>query len=272
MRELLKFIFRFHLFILFLILEVISFTYLFTSSNYHRSKFYTSSNYIVGTVYKTYSGITDYLNLKDQNNDLISENTFLRNHHIYNIISDTTKSDSILYKKYNYLSAKVINNSVYKENNFITLDIGANSGVKPEMAVISSLGIVGITRYVSESFTTVISVLNRKLRVSTKIKRNGFYGSLEWSGENYMHAKFNEIPVHVNIIIGDTLVTSGYSAIFPEGIKVGIIENYSALQGDNFYDIDVKLLVDYKNLSNVYVIMNLFQDEQINLETLTIDD
>ena len=272
MKELIRLIYRFHFFLLFLILEIFSISFLINSSVYHGSKYSNSSNYFIGSIYDSYNDIISYLSLKDQNENLIRENEFLRNKTYYDSSKIGSEIDTSIIKRFDYISAEVINNSIYKENNFITLNIGMGDGVTPEMAVVSTDGVVGITRYVSENFSTVISVLNKKLKVSTKIKKNGFFGSLEWSGNNYLKATLNEIPGHVDIAIGDTLITSGYSAIFPEGINIGIIESFKKNPGDNFYSITVDLLVDYKMLSDVYIIKNLFQIEQHELEEKTIND
>ena len=140
------------------------------------------------------------------------------------------------------------------------------------MAVISTNGIVGIVKNVSNNFSTVISILNTSLRVSAKIKKNDYFGSLSWNGINYTKAQLDEIPFHVKISVGDTIITSGYSAIFPEGNLIGTISDFDVKQGGNFYSIPVNLSTDFKNLSYVYIISDFLKKEQINLEHKTTEN
>ena len=137
--------------------------------------------------------------------------------------------------------------------------------------MISPNGVVGIIYGASSHYSTVISLLNRDFRLSSKIKKNDYYGSLYWTGDEYQHASLSEIPYHVELEIGDTIVTSGYSSIFPEGLLVGVISDFHQAQG-NFYIIDVKLSVDFRKLTHVNVIQNLLIEEQVNLENQEASD
>ena len=138
------------------------------------------------------------------------------------------------------------------------------------MAVISDNGIVGIVLATSPNYSIVMSLLNIDMRISAKIKSNGYFGSLTWGGEGYEYASLSEIPQHVQLHVGDTIVTSGYSSIFPEDVLVGVISNFESYGGD-FYDIRVKLSVDFKKLNNVYAVYNLGAVEQISLESSVND-
>src|SRR5690606_4320174 len=151
-------------------------------------------------------------------------------------------------------TARVINNSVNGAFNYITLDRGRRHGIKPDQGIISSSGIVGVVGEVSDSYAMGLSVLNGRWSVSAKLKNNGYYGSLHWDGTDYKHAILSEIPLHVEIAIGDTIETSGYSAVFPEGIPVGTISDYTKPAGENYYSIEVRLAVDFKSLSHVEVV------------------
>jgi rod shape-determining protein MreC len=145
------------------------------------------------------------------------------------------------------------------------LDKGSQQGLRTEMAVVSKGSIVGIVKGVSKNYATVISLLNIDLRISAKVKKNGYFGSLNWTGEDYQTALLKEIPLHADIMIGDTIITSGYSSIFPEGVLIGFIKDFEEKSG-SFYDIEVELSTDFKSLSNVNVIGNLLQTEIKNLE------
>ena len=153
----------------------------------------------------------------------------------------------------------------------MTMKKGRLHGIEREMAVISTEGVVGVVYQVSGNYATVIPLINRDFRLSAKIRRNGYFGSLSWPGEDYRQAILEEIPFHVDIHPSDTIVTSGYSAIFPEGIPVGTVRDFEVLEG-NFYTITVDIAVDYKKLYHVNVVQNLLRDEQLELERISGND
>jgi rod shape-determining protein MreC len=205
---------------------------------------------------------------------LVNENNLLHNQldqYKQMTMNQPVLSATTTGRKYTYTQARIINNSVNRQYNYITLNRGKNHGIRPEMAVISSQGIVGMVYSASGNFSTVISVLNRDFRLSAKIKKNNYFGSLSWDGNNPRTAILSEIPYHVNIQKGDTIVTSGYSTIFPEGILVGTVTSFE-VEESNFFRIEVELSVDFNQLNWVYVIRNLLEEEQNHLEeTLTND-
>jgi rod shape-determining protein MreC len=170
--------------------------------------------------------------------------------------------------QYYYIPSRVVHNSVYRQYNYLTLDKGKKEGVFGNMGVISDQGLVGIVYESSNNFSTVIPIINRDFRLSVKIKSNDYAGILQWGGESPLYAMLTEIPFHVDISEGDTIVTSGFSAIFPEGIRVGEIESFSLEQG-NFYDIRIRLYNDFQRLYLVNIIKNYRQEEQLNLENQT---
>lgn len=270
MISLFRFILRHHFILLFVLLEILSFLLLVQNNNYHNYSIISSSNQITGNIYNAYSSVNQYFSLKQTNDVLAQENA---NYKSMNIESFVTYSDTFsLYQdsgrqqKYIYIPAQVINNSVNKQDNYLTLNKGTKHGITTDMAVINSEGVVGVIKSVSDNFATVISVLNSNLKVSTRIKRNNFFGSLRWNGRSPKNAKLNDIPIHVKLNKGDTLVTSGYSTIFPSGIMVGYISDFEQSEGSNFYDIDVDLITEFQNLSKVYIVKNLLQNEQNELE------
>ncbi|MBA7716510.1 hypothetical protein ES703_125583 [subsurface metagenome] len=176
-------------------------------------------------------------------------------------IPDTSLTD----RKFDFIGARVINNSTNKQYNFITLNKGKRHGIQPGMAVICDNGIVGVVKESTENYSSVVSVLNREFFPNAMIKRNRYFGYIEWSGRRYDKVILKEIPVHVEVLSGDTIVTSGHSSIFPEGILIGTVEKFELAEGI-FYDITVDLSTDFKNLTNVLVAKNLIKEEQIQLE------
>lgn len=275
MRNLLRFIIRYHFFFLFLLLESVAVILVVQHNNYQRAQFLNFSKSLQGSYYEISGGIREYLSLRQTNRDLYKENTLLRNQMDRLVrgreISQHNGIDSIPQRQYSYLPARVINNSVNKQFNFITLNKGSHHGIEPEMAVIAPNGVVGVVYATSGNYSTVIPLINRNFRLSAKILKNGYYGSLSWAGSGYKEAVLDDIPFHVEIQPGDTIVTSGYSAIFPEGILVGTIADIEAREG-NFNAIPVDIAVDYKNLRYVNVIRNLLLDEQRALERISGND
>jgi rod shape-determining protein MreC len=175
--------------------------------------------------------------------------------------------DTTYLQSYVYSSAKVINNSTNKRQNYITLDKGGINGIKPEMGVISSKGVVGIVKNVSGNFSSVMSVLHEKNKLSAKIKKSGYFGSLVWGNNSYRIADLKDIPNHVKLAIGDTIVTSGFSSIFPENILIGTVKEFDLPEGNNFYNIKVEFAEDYKRISHVYIIRSLLKEEKELLES-----
>lgn len=276
MRNLARIIIRYHFFILFVIIEIFSLFLLIRYNDYQKRTFLQSSSVLTGNIYKSFSTFTKYLSLSEENRRLAFENSILRSKLIesYKNITTVDKSinDTIYKQQYIYTDARVINNSVNRQNNYLTLNKGSINGIKPEMGVVCSNGVVGVVKSVSKHFCTVISLLNSNLRLSVKLKKSKEIGSLAWDGSDFTKASLNEIPFHVKIKLGDTVITSGYSTMFPDGIIVGNISKSNIPSGSNFYDITVKLTTNFNNLSYVYIVKNLFKEEKIKLELDSQDD
>jgi len=253
----------------FLILEGIAGFMLFKNNYIQRIAFVKATNVVSGSVYERISIWRDYLYLREQNRQLQDENIQLRN-----ILPETfyTKdisrifhADSNKYRRYVYLPAKVVNNTVNKQSNFVTLDRGKNGGIAESMAVIGPEGIVGIVYGVSEHFATVMSVLNRDFKVSAKFKKNNYFGSLSWEGRSYRHATLSEIPLHAPVSVGDTVVVSGFSGSFPEGVPVGMVDKIEQKDG-SFFTIDVLLATDFRKLHFVTVVEDMMKTEKQEVE------
>ena len=254
---------------IFLILEGTA-VFLLMQNNYiQRIAFAKATNVVSGSIYEQMSNWRDYLHLRDQNRQLQEENMTLRNmlpEAFYT--ANTTRilaTDSNKYRQYVYLPAKVVNNTVNKQYNILTLNRGRNDGIAPDMAVICPEGIVGIIHGVSDHFSTALPVINRNFRVSVKFRKNNAFGSLSWDGRSYRYATLNEISLHVPVSKGDTLVVSGYSGSFPEGIPVGVVDKIEQKDG-SFYTIDVLLSTDFRKLHFVTVVEDLMKSEQQDLE------
>ncbi len=261
MKNLLRFILQNHVLILFLVLEIFSFVLIFNYNNYQKVKFLNTSSRFTGKVYDSYSKAENYFRLPSVNRELAAENARLRellgiNPGIIRIPDSLLQKRNDEHLKYAYISARIISNSVNQQQNYLTLDKGSEDGIRPDMGIISAGGVAGIITNVSPSYSTGLSLLNTRWNVSAKLSKNNYFGSLVWDGKNYREALLNEIPFHVDVAVGDTIVTSGFSSFFPEGIILGTVESFAKPGGDSFYTIRVKLSVDFKSLSYVEVIEN----------------
>jgi len=271
MRTLLRFIQKYSNHLLFLFLEAIAILLIVRSSYYQQSRFVNMNRQINGFIYNQVDGAREYLSLKKVNQRLAEENMQLRNR--VEQISSQLDTTQVIRRyrepvQFYYVPSRIVHNSVYKQYNYITIDQGKKDGIFRDMGVISDQGLVGIVLESSNHFSTIIPIINRDFRLSVKIKSSNFAGILFWDGASPLFARLAEIPFHADLTEGDTILTSGYSAIFPEGIEVGMIDSFT-LKSGNFYDIRVKLFTDFQSLFHVNVIRNYRQQEQINLEENT---
>ncbi len=279
MRNLINFLFRYSAWILFIIYTVASCVLLFRNSPYQHHVFLTSANSIVSGVYSASSSVTAYFNLKGINEDLQRRNTDLELE-VLNLkrtidfyrekeYADSVPVDSSL-QRYSFITAQVINNTITKSHNYITLNKGTEDGLRPEMGVVDQNGVVGIVNVVGPHSARVISLLNPFLRLSCKVKGHNHVGSLVWQGNDYTYAILEELPRHAEFQNGDTIVTSGYSTVFPEGVPVGVVEEGMKEHDENFYALKVRLFTDFATLSTVRVIRDEMTDEINDLEKNTI--
>ena len=273
MRNLIDFFLKYNYWFLFILLEVISFALLFRFNNYQGSVFFTSSNAIVGSVYELTNQISGYFHLKEINEDLVQENVELKlqMEHLRKTytehFSDSTGFERIKKEalaEYNVVKARVINNSLTHADNFITLNKGEKDGVYTEMGVISGNGIVGIIYQTSNHYSVVIPVLNSMSSISCKVKDSDYFGFLKWDGGSSQFAYVKDMPRHSMFSLGDTIVTSGYSAVFPPGIPVGSIEDMSDSHDGLSYLLKVKLFTDFARLGDVRIIGRKGSEEQKN--------
>lgn len=274
MRNLFLFIWKHHIFVLFLLLEALAFYFIVKNNRFQNAGFINSANIVAGNVLGIYSEIREYFYLRKTNQILVEENALLRSQLEESFIKNQIpyRADTNYTQKYIYRTARVLNNSVNKRNNYLTLDKGRLHGIEPEMGVISPDGVVGVVKAVSDNFSSVMSVLNKNTVVSCKVKKNGYLGTLVWEGGNPAIGTLNDVPRHAALQPGDTIITSGASAIYPEGILVGFVETAELEDGDNFYTIRIRFSADYAKLTHVYVVKNLMSEEQIQLEKATQND
>ena len=269
MRNLLNFLARYNNLIIFLILEGIAF-YLLTSGNrYQNSRLVNGVRGITHGIEVKINNTRSYLSLREINERLAAENVALKNS-----IGKLVKHDNSLFlsvqdsaykQHYLHTTAEVIENSINKQKNFFTINRGESQGIKVDMAVVSGNSVAGVVVGCSKNYSVAMSLLNLDFKLSARIKSNGYFGSLNWDGRDYRYAVLSEVPQHVLVNVGDTIETTGYSAIFPEGEIVGTVSDYEKFGGD-FYKITILIATDFKKLHFVDVIGNMKKTEQLELE------
>jgi rod shape-determining protein MreC len=272
MQQLIYFLQKYKYFLYFLLLQFIALVLIINNHNFHKSKFISSTNFITGGLYKKRAELSEYLDLKTQNQILFEENNKLKNllekyHYSSDTIVTIKVTDTTNYQQqYQYINGKIINNEFHKPYNFLTLNRGIKQGITSEMAVVNNKGIIGITDNVSKSYARVQSILNRNSKINARFKNSFHFGTLTWNGNDFNTVQLTDIPRQATYTIGDTIITGGKSTIFPEGILIGTVmevpKNTSALN-----TINVKLFNDMSNLSPVYIIKNFDKEEIKKLQT-----
>lgn len=275
MRNLLNFLIKYSSWIIFLVYVIISCILLFNNNPYQQHIYLTSANKVSSSIYETTNNISSYFNLQDINEDLQKQNTSLELENIslkeqLRKYQEKHYSDTMFIpdnlEHYNIYIAHVINNSISHPYNYITIDKGYNDSITTEMGVIDQNGVIGIINLVSANNARVISLLNPNFRLSCKVKNSNSFGSLVWDGKHYQEAVLEELPRHTIYNVGDTVVTSGFSAVFPEGIPVGEVLAQSEEDDDNFFKLRIKLFSDFSQLSTVKIIRNNKKAELKSIE------
>lgn len=279
MRQIIDFIIRKKDVVVYLILLVFSLALVFNSNYFHKSKVLIFSNSIANYSTENLKYLNEHFELKKINSNLIEENLYLKNQ--LEKINENTSLDSLTNINFSYKNAKVISNNLSSFKNRLVINKGIKHGLKTEMGVINSDGIIGIVNYTSKNYSSIMSILNIETKINAKIKKTSHFGTLAWDGLSTKYLKLNDIPETANIKIGDSIVTGGMSLIFPEGIKIGVVSkitkhenqvtSYSIRSGnndafkyesrENYLNIKVKLNTDMSNLNNVYVIESLNKKE-----------
>jgi rod shape-determining protein MreC len=273
MRNLLAFISRYQFLFLFLIFLVISFILMYNNNYYQRSKVVSSTGAITGRLNQYYENFTGFFELKRSNDELAAENARLRS-----LLRLKTKAipDSLARLEsgliLHYISARVISNSVQFRNNFFMIDKGYRAGIKKDMGVVTRDGVVGIIIDVSEYYSSGISILHKDSRISGRIKKNDQLVNISWDGINYRLGDISHIPTFVNLVPGDTILTSGNSQIFPEGLMIGTVEYVEDEMENLFKKGKIRFAIDYNQLTYVYVVENSSREEIQRLKMSTPDE
>ncbi len=271
MRRLLLLLYRFRAFMLFIVLEVICFSLI--KSNYIKVTALNSSNAAVGWTMNALGKVGDFFDQPRQTEELskkyAEQTTILQELKQKEKQFFLSQLDDTKIYQFKYIPAKVTKNSLFKANNFITIDKGTEQGVRPGMGVISPSGVVGIVNNSTDNFSRVASILHSKLNFSARLRTNDVIGKIKWNGENPREVELLHIPRHARFVVGDTVETSGYGAIFPEGIMIGRISSKELKEQDQFYRVKVKLSADLFSLHHVLVINNKLQAEQRAIEAMS---
>ena len=273
MRFLLSLIYRSRALLLFLLLEGIAFFLIINSHSYQRSRFLNSTNFVTGNLLERKDELTNYFDLREENEYLARQNAQLRNlsreaFHLSRQAKDTIR-DSVYQQRYTYVSAEIINSSHFKRKNYVTLDKGRRSGVSSEMGVLSPLGAFGVVKSSSKHFSSVIPLINPQLSISGKLKRTGFFGPLSWDGEDYRFGSLEDIPKYAEVQVGDTVITDARSQIFPAGVLIGTVTNIELQKDQNFYRLQVKYATDFARTEHVTIVKDLMKSELDSLQQST---
>ena len=263
MRNLLEFLSKYYHWLLFAVLEVTSFVLLFQFNSYQGSVWFTSANAVVGKLYELEASVESFFSLTKVNKDLTLRNFYLErqvnqlSRLYYDLTKDTTiaeRNELEFLSRYKLIPAKVVSNSVDRNDNLMTIDRGSKDGVEKDMGVACGNGVVGVVYLVSDHYSVVMPVLNYHSRISCAIRRRGYFGYLKWQGGDANIAYVEDVPRHAKFKRGDWVETSGYSSIFPPGVLVGkIIEVYNSRDGLS-YRLKVQLTTDFGNVRDVCVI------------------
>jgi rod shape-determining protein MreC len=286
MQQLIDFILRKKDVVVFFILLFLSLSFIFNSNYFHKSKVILFSNSITNYTNEVFENINWYFELKKINSSLVEENLILKNQ-LEKFIKKNS-IDSLENVAFQYQNAKVISNNLSSFKNNLIINKGTKHGLKNEMGVISSTGIVGIIDRTSKNYSSVMSVLNTESKINAKVKRTSHFGTLEWNGLSNRDLLLNDIPETADIKIGDSIITGGMSLIFPEGINIGVVSEIMKQEKfndnvmkfhinnqvkianiefrENYLNIEVKLHTDMNNLNNVYVIESLNKNEFENIK------
>lgn len=270
MQNLLKILLRYSNFLVFIILEVAAFLLIAYNSAYPRSSFVSTANRFIAWQYEQVTAVKDYFQLRTTNQQLAAENAELRNQleAWTNRMEDSILSREVVYPENEvvYLPAKVVQMTTNEAHNYLTINRGSNDGVRLGQGVRNEDGVVGIVRTVGRNYSVVLPLVNTHTNLSCRFKKNDYIGTLQWQGGDSRFASLEDIASHMVVNIGDTIITSGLSPIFPEGIPVGIVDNCILKEGDSYYTIRIRLYTNFKRLKYVEVLQNPHQTELEELE------
>jgi rod shape-determining protein MreC len=276
MHNLTEFLAKHNHWFVFLVLEVVSMVLLFRYNSYQGSVWFSSANAVTGKVYEWDSAVESYFSLSGVNSQLTQRNAFLEQQ--VRMLDDsiarltrsqeaavTRLSSMVPFQGCRLIPAKVVANMVNRYDNLITIDKGYSDGVKRDMGVVCGMGVVGIVYLVSEHYSIVIPALNSHSNISCTIQRRGYFGYLRWRGGSSQLAYLEDVPRHAHFKLGDNVVTSGYSSVFPPGVMVGkVLHVFNSADGLS-YRVQVKLSTDFARLRDVCLVDDSALQERIDL-------
>ena len=273
MLRLFQFIVRYQAFLFFILLETLSGWLVIRNNHYQNAAFFNSSNKVAGAIHNFNNNVTSYFDLKKVNSHLVLENAHLQTQvsQLQNYLVQVNQNlalDKIKIDNYKFIPASVINNSTRRLNNYLTIDKGQADLIKPNMAVINNQGIVGKVKSASENFATVVSVLHPDVLTSALLKRSNTLCTVKWDGRDAGRADILYVPRHVSVEVGDSVVCSGYNAIYPAGVPIGVVSNVDIKEEGTFYDIKIDFCTKFDQLSYVFVVSNDLKIEKDSLEQL----
>lgn len=262
MRNLFHFLLKQNFVLLFMLLGALSIWLLTKSHTYHRAAIVTTASNFTGGILAFGANIGDYFKLKETNNQLAAQNARLQEKLYYLAqLHDSIFTKPLDSVDFEYIPARVVSNTVHLRNNYIVINKGRKHGIEKEMGLVSPSGIAGIVIGVSENYATALSVLHTHARLSIKFSNNNQLANLVWPGSDYKMGMVEDIPTHLSPAPGDTLVTSGHSFIFPEGVMVGTVMEYFEQEGRGLNEASLRFSTDFNKLTHVYVVSNKNQNE-----------
>lgn len=273
MLRLFQFIVRYQAFLFFILLEALSGWLVIRNNHYQNAAFFNSSNKIAGDILNFNNNITSYFDLRLINNGLVLENaqlqtelSRLRNH--LGQVNQNNAADRVKLDNYNFIPARVINNSTRRLNNYLTIDKGQMDHIQPNMAVINNQGVVGKVKSASANFATVTSILHPDVLTSALLKRTNTLCTVKWNGRNPEKAEILYVPRHVAVNVGDSVVCSGYNAVFPAGVTIGVVSKVDLKEENTYYDLEIAFATKFDQLSFVFVVSNTLKTEKDSLENV----
>lgn len=276
MRKLFKFLRKFRDFLIFFVLQIIVLGFFFNSRNYHKSQLFNSSSELIAWFVEKKHNITKHFDLEETNANLMQELAALRSmlpQNYYQLQDRIFYINDTLYKQqYEYVPAEVINSTSTKRDNYFTINKGRLTGIKEGMGVMSGDGIVGFVFDVSEHFSIVKTVLSDNINIPVKLKKNNEHWLLKWDGNDNEIAQVNGVNRDIDIAVGDTVVTRAGRGMFPSGVIVGVVDELISQDGKQTWDVNIRLATDFTSVTYVYVIKNLLQEEQTQLELRLVNE
>ncbi|WP_244270727.1 rod shape-determining protein MreC [Blattabacterium cuenoti] len=267
---------KWRFFIFFFLLESAAIFISFSNSKFQQYIYDGSSNFMIGKIYETIHKLRNYFLLEIENKKLLNENKRLHDAQIFSkirkISKDFKKEDINYLQQYTFTPVQIINNSIHEQENYITINKGSVDGIKPDMGIILYNGIAGIIIKTSPHFSIAISLLNQKIKVNARLKKNKYFGTLSWDGVDYEYVGLYDIPRHSTIHKGDIVETDGKSATFPEGIPIGRVHSYKLDEEHANYIIKVKLMANFSSIENAYVVKNLLKEEWNDVQLYKVEN